>query len=87
MATILRPENVSLNGGSRERRMEGYKFSTNWLQSEAPMADDDRQSRPQAVGVRGWRLHLRFLTSVCQLVAAASCRKNMGGHPISESLL
>lgn len=58
VTTVPRHENVSLNGGSRERRTEGYKSSTNWLQLETQKPDDDRQSTPKAVRVRGGRLYL-----------------------------
>lgn len=50
MTTPLRQKNVGLNGSSREGRMEGYKFSTNWLQSETQKPADDRQATPRAEG-------------------------------------
>lgn len=63
VTTTLRHKDVSLNGSSREKRMEGYKFSTNWLHLETQKPDVDRQSTPQAGRVRGCPLtfsHLWF---------------------------
>lgn len=37
-----------LNGSSRKRRMEGYKFSTNWLPFRTQKPADDKLSAPQA---------------------------------------
>lgn len=73
VTTILRHKNVSLNGSGRERRMEGYKFSTNWLQLETRKPGDDRQLTPRAVRVRGCRRYLlssSVLISFQEFVAA-----------------
>lgn len=50
VTTPLRQKNVSLNGSSREGRMEGYKFSTNWLQSQTGKPGDDGRATPRAEG-------------------------------------
>lgn len=47
-----------LNGSSTERRMEPYKFSTNWLLCRTQKPADERLSAPEAKRNRGWHLML-----------------------------
>ena len=50
-----------LNQSSRKRRMEGYKFSTNWLPFRTQKPDDDRHSASQANKVERLTFNAVFL--------------------------
>lgn len=82
MKTILRQKcQTAKMGEAEKKRMEGYKFSTNWLPFRTQKPDDDRYSAPQANTYRGRYLMLQFhlfllvfsFSTFCELAAAPLC--------------